>query len=440
MTDIQIQLTNPQADFVDLQAECLYPLFTGGYGSGKSYTLAVSAFLDALHCPNTTIGIYEPNYSLVRDVAMQYIKELLDTHNIEYDVNKNEFTITTRSRQIGNFKFRSMENPETIVGYETYTAHVDEIDTLDPEKADRVWNMILGRTRQHPAGLPRDHMQYNKKRDRYEPRNKVCAYSTPEGFRFTYNTWARSENEQYKFVKAKTEDNPFIPESYIDNLKQKYDGPLIEAYLQGEWVNLTSGSVYYAYDREEHNSIEQIKDKEPLHIGMDFNVGDMCAAVFVPRKGGEEWHQVAEMHGLLDTPDIIEYIQEKWQSKGHKIYVYPDLSGSNRSSTDASRVNIKLLRNAGFTIVTAGRKKNLDVVDRVACVNNAFAKRRLFVNQSTCPHQTDCLTQQAYTKANTPEKGTGLDNANDAFGYFVDRKLHVRANLKLLNFSFAQRV
>jgi hypothetical protein len=439
MKNLKIKLTNPQADFVDLQSKCLYPLFTGGYGSGKSYTLAVSAFLDALHSPNAVIGIYEPNYSLVRDVAMAYIKQLLDSHNIKYEVNKNEFTIITKSNQIGNFKFRSMENPDTIVGYETYTAHVDEIDTLDPEKADRVWNMILGRTRQHPNGLAYGHMVRNKRKGRYEPRNKVCAYSTPEGFRFTYNTWAKNQDSEYQYIKAKTEDNPFIPESYIDNLKKKYSGPLIEAYLQGEWVNLQSSTVYYAYDMKEHNSEEKIRRGETLHVGMDFNVGDMCASVFVSRKGGEEWHQVAEVHGLLDTPDVIEYIKEKWQNKGHKVYCYPDLSGSNRSATDASKVNIQLLRQAGFVIVTGGRRKNLDVSDRVACVNNAFAKRRLFINAMECPHQVECLTQQAYTKAGTPEKGTGLDNANDALGYFVDRKLQVRAPLQLLNFSFARR-
>lgn len=439
MSKLRLSLTKPQADFLELQKKCLYALFTGGYGSGKSHVLSIAAFLDALHSPNAVIGIYEPNYALVRDVAMNYIQSLLDQHHIKYTVNKNESKITTESNQIGNFRFFSMDNPDSLVGYETYTAHVDEIDTIDQDKADRLWNMIIARTRQWPKDLPEAYLTYNETSQRLEPRNKVCAYSTPEGFKFTYKTWGKSKNEQYQFLQARTDQNPFVPQAYIDNLRAKYDGPLIDAYLEGKWVNLTSGSVYYAYDAKMHNSTETIRPGESLHIGMDFNVGNMCASIFVPRKGGQEWHQVAEIHGLLDVPDIIQYIHEKWQSKGHTINVYPDASSRHRAAQNASDTTLKQLQAAGFRVVK-NNLKNPQVVDRVACVNNAFAKSKLFVNALECPNQVECLTQQAYDKMGKPEKGTGFDDTNDAFGYFVFKRLNLRNQLQVLDFSFAQRV
>jgi hypothetical protein len=273
----------------------------------------------------------------------------------------------------------------------------------------------------------------------------VCAYSTPEGFKFTYKTWGKNQKSdgsyidpEYRHVKARTEDNPFVPQAYINNLKKKFSGPLIKAYLEGEWVNLTAGTVYYAYDIDHNNSEEEIIEKETLHIGMDFNVGNMCAAVFVSRNGGAEYHQVEEIHGLLDTPDIVSFIKEKWLDKGHMIHVYPDASSKNRSSQNANADSLSQLKNAGFHVVK-NNEKNPNVVDRVSCVNSAFTNRKLFVNATNCPNQVDCLTQQAYNKMGKPEKGNGLDDPNDAFGYFVNKKLNMRNTFKLLNFSFAQR-
>ena len=446
MSKLRLSLTKHQAEFVELQKTALYTLLSGGFGSGKSHTLAISAFLDALHSPNAVIGIYEPTYKLVNNVAMKAVKQLLDEHNIKYTVNKNEAKIFTESSQIGDFWFFSMENPETLVGYETYTAHVDEIDTIGQEKADLAWNMILGRTRQWPKGLHEHTMQYSDRRGRLEPRNKVCAYSTPEGFKFTYKTWGKNKkadgtykNPEYQFVQCKTTDNPFVPDSYIKGLEAKYDGPMLKAYLEGEWANLNSGTVYYAYDLVHHNSTETIKPGEALHIGMDFNVGNMCAAIFVPRAGGKEWHQVEEIHGLLDVPDVIQYIQETWQMRGHVINVYPDASSKQRASQNASNTALKQLQDAGFRVVK-NNEKNPNVVDRVACVNRAFTKNQLFVNAENCPNQVDCLSQQAYDSMGRPEKGTGFDDTNDAFGYFVNKKLNIRNQLQVLNFNFAQRV
>ena len=92
MSKLQISLTKPQADFIQLQNEALYCLFNGGYGCGKSHTLAVAAFLDALHCPDAIIGIFAPTFALVRDPNMRYVQKILDENGIEYDVNKNEAT------------------------------------------------------------------------------------------------------------------------------------------------------------------------------------------------------------------------------------------------------------------------------------------------------------------------------------------------------------
>ena len=43
-----------------------FRLFCGGYGCGKSETMANAALIDAVSAPNALIGLYAPTYDLIR--------------------------------------------------------------------------------------------------------------------------------------------------------------------------------------------------------------------------------------------------------------------------------------------------------------------------------------------------------------------------------------
>jgi len=198
-------------------------------------------------------------------------------------------------------------------------------------------------------------------------------------------------------------------------------------------VNLTSGSIYAEFDRHANGCATTIQISEPLHIGMDFNVGQMAAAVFVLRDGDP--HAVDELTGILDTPAMIATIKARYQ--GHAIFVYPDASGGGRRSNNASESDIALLRAAGFTVLAPAA--NPPVKNRILSVNQLICAegepvgnilglemrgdkvihRRLRVNQDRCPGLVEALEKQAYDKNGEPDKSSGLDHINDACGYFV---------------------
>lgn len=436
---LKLSLLSYQAEFIEAQKHHLYCAFVGGVGSGKSYTLAIGAFLDALHSPDAIIGIYGPTIAHVRDICMAYILKLLAQHGFikekDYQVNKNEMKIISNHPQLGSFIFKSMDDPAAIIGYQTYTAHVDELDTMDSDKAEAAWYAIMARTRQWPERLDESYMVWNPELCCYEPRNKVSAYTTPEGFKFVYKTWAKSEDPEYKIVKGKTKDNHFNASTYFKNMLKKYPGPLAKAYLEGEFVNLQSGTVYYAFNREALNSTETIKAGEQLHIGMDFNVGHMAARVFVQRftAEGQQWHCVEEFDDILDTPDMINILKIRFA--GHSISVYPDASGAARKTTNASSSDISLLRTAGFSV--KAKSKNPAVKDRIATGNNAFMNRKVFVNSESCPRTVECLEQQSYSKNGDPSKDTGHDHGNDAFTYFTSYMLPLRSSLFAIPIKWA---
>jgi len=397
-------MTAPQAEFATLDAK--FPLFCGGFGTGKTEALANCALMDSLQAPTSLIALYEPTYDLVRLILAPRMEAKLSDLGVRYRYNKQENVIYASSGGCGDFVMRTLDNPARIIGYESYRAHVDEIDTLKEDHALLAWQKIIARNRQRPKGLAK-------------PFNRVSAYTTPEGFRFAYRMWVKEKRPGYEMVQAPTRTNPFLPPDYIDTLRASYPPQLIEAYLEGQFVNLTSGAVYPEFSRTLNHAPTTATPGEPLHIGLDFNVNKMAAVVFVVRD--DQPHAVAELVKVRDTPTMAKLITDRFKDQGHTVAVYPDASGANTSSKGASVSDLTILQNAG--LIVRAPAANPRVKDRVNSVNalilNDKGVRRLHVNTDACPTFTEGLEQQAYDDNGEPDKTAGHDHANDAGGYFL---------------------
>lgn len=398
-------LTRPQYDFVTAQDR--FPALVAGFGAGKSHAAIWRALRLKFEYPGQSVAYYLPTYDLVSRMAFPRFEEVLsDVIRIPYRINKNESFIDIEDN--GAIILRTMENPARIVAYEVADSICDELDTLPTDKAREVWNKVIARNRQKkPDGAP----------------NTVGVATTPEGFRFVYERWKKNPAPGYRLIRASTMSNAHnLPEGYIDSLRSSYSSNLLAAYLDGEFVNLTSGSIYAEFDRYLNASSETIRPSEPLHIGMDFNVGQMAAAVFVLRDGNP--HAVDEITGVLDTPAMIAVIKARYE--GHAIFVYPDASGGGRRSNNASESDIALLRAARFTVLAPSA--NPPVKNRILAMNGMIHSdgvRRLRVNADYCPTLVEALEKQAYDKNGEPDKTTGLDHINDACGYFISYRYPV---------------
>ena len=401
-----MSLTASQRAFATSRAP--FPAFVGGYGSGKSAAAIARAMALKMHFKQCDVAYYLPTYPLVEDIAYRRFPELCERKGWPYKLNKASAFIEFPGA--GRIVFRTMEQPHRIVGYEVAHSILDELDTLPTEKAREVWNRVIARNRQKmPGDFP----------------NTVAVATTPEGFRFVYERWHKKPAEGYVLFRAKTIENAAnLPPGYIDNLKNSYPEQLLSAYLDGEFVNLASHSVHSEFDRALNSSNETIKPYEPLHIGLDFNVGNVSAAVGVFR--GEALHFVEELTGVRDTPTLCMMLKDKYKVAGHAVHIYPDASGGATKSVNAALSDIVLLRAAGFQVWA--NSKNPAVRDRVASVNaliHAGGKRRLFIRPDTCPSMIEGLEQQAYDKHGDPDKSSGLDHLNDALGYLVAYKFPV---------------
>jgi len=392
----------PQAKFLALPQK--FTAFVAGYGTGKSVIGAVKSCKHYWEHPKVNQGYFAPSYPQIRDIYYPTIEEVAFNLGLRVDIKESNKEVHVYNGRFykGTTICRSMERPSTIIGFKIGRAHIDELDTLEAKKAKEAWRKIIARLRWQDASI----------------QNGADVTTTPEGFRETHRLFVEEVAKNpllansYGLIQASTYDNATnLPIDYIQSLLDTYPSELISAYLMGKFTNLTTGTVYRSYNRVTHNSTETIQPKDILHIGMDFNVMKMAATIYVVRPNG--WHAVAELKDLFDTPDMIRAIKEKFAE--HRILVYPDASGNNRKSNNASESDISLLRQAKFELKVNGA--NPAVKDRIASTNKQFEINNLWVNVKECPTVASNLEKQAYDNNGEPDKKAGYDHQNDATTY-----------------------
>lgn len=367
-----------------------------GYGGGKTYAACRKA-IQLAHLNVGEVGIItEPTYPMLRDIFIPEMQMALQEWGIEYKFNKSNSIFTLL---IGGVETKiicmSAENYERIVGINAAWAIMDEFDTSKMEIAIKAFEKILGRLR---AGTVR----------------QLIITTTPEGFKAAYEIFVKQNQDGSKrLIKAKTTDNKYLPSDFIDTLREQYPPNLLEAYLNGEFINLNNETVYSYFNREVHHRDLELKPYEVIHVGQDFNYNGCISTCFVIRDG---FPIAFEEIVSKDTYGIVDNLN---RFKGHTICIYPDASG-NANKTNSSETDITILRKAGFTILA--NKKNPLVRDRINSVNALFSHNKLFIDTNKCPRLTEALEQQAYDDKGEPEKYGGaatIDDFNDSLGYFI---------------------
>lgn len=340
----------------------------------------------------------EPTHDMLRNIFIPEMINALEEWGIKYKLNK---AISTFFLYIDGIETKiicmSMENYERLVGINASWAVMDEVDTSKSDIAEKAYNKILGRIR---TGNVR----------------QLCIFSTPEGFSFLYKCFVKEIDKGNKrLIKARTLDNKYLPQDFIDTLKSQYPENLLQAYLNGEFVNLNSGTIYSYFNRETHHSNEDYKKGETIYVSQDFNYLGCISIVYVKRDGFDV--AIDEIISN-DTKSIIANIKNRYPDS--HVCIYPDASG-NAHKTSSSTTDIQMLRQAGFTVYV--NNSNPSVRDRINITNNLFDKQKVKVNTNKCPKFTESLEQHSYDeKTGEPCKYSGgatVDDFTDGGTYYL---------------------
>ena len=383
--------------------------FVAGYGAGKSRTMAAWATCMALDNPNTVGVLFAPTGPLVRDVLIRTLEDYWEHMGIEYEFRASPLPEFKVFLPLGPVVIlcRSMESWQRIIGINASFIGADEIDTSKQELASRAVEKFLGRLR---AG----------------ERRQIGMFSTPEGYGVLWKLFEdEGDRPDRQLYRAKSTDNPHLPEDFIEGMRANYPPALLKAYLDGEFCNLTAAAVYPDFDRELNKSeVERPDENDVIWVGVDFNVERCVMAVLVQRSSG--LHVVQEWVAR-DTPGVIERLRQEYQGwiDHGQLIVCPDAASQSRSTKNAGISDFGLMKQAGLRLQT--QASNPFIRDRVLSVNvailNAKGERSLFVHPQ-CKLMLRGLEQQAYDQATQqPQKGDGgeddLSGQMDALGYAV---------------------
>ena len=378
----------------------------GGAGSAKSYSTAQKILLDRimqeenhkyLICRKVAKTLRVSVFQLFKDIISNF--EDQDIYN-DFKINKTDMTITYLPNN-SQLIFMGLDDIEKLKSIQGITGiWIEEASECDKGDILELNRRLRGHTKYYKQIIitfnPISHLHWLKAHFFDNPNSKASIYKT------TYK------------------DNSFIDDEYKQELEdiQFYDEQQYRIYALGEWGVLNQNIIHHRFKHDKHLTENTVNDFYDLHIGMDFNIGACVAVVFGETKDG--YLDAVEEFYTYDTEDMITKLNQKYKHK--HIVIYPDASGSNRS-TSSSKTDIAMLREY-FEVIAP--KSNGSVQRRYNAVNRKFMSDTLRVNKTKCPKIYEALQVHAYDEKGLPEKfndheGGAIDDYTDAFGYCVQR-------------------
>jgi PBSX family phage terminase large subunit len=382
-----VELSASQMDF--LKSDKDYTLFAGGLGAGKTYVGGVWATMMTQEFPETNGIITANSFKQLRRATLPKFFEILDQFGIGYSY-KQQLSEVHLENGVVVFLF-SAENYEDMRGPEVGWAWSDECAFYKKEAFD----VLMGRIR-----------------DKKGP----CVWkgtTTPNGYNWLYSSFVEEPLPNSYLVRSKTTDNLMnLSDKYYTTLETQYDSRLARQELEGEFVNLNSGNVYYSFDRKRH--VKKTNDRNSLiYIGLDFNVHPLCGVFCVEKDG--QIHVVQELY--QEDSNTFKAAKEIIRRYPYQtVRIIADDSGTKRK-TSSNTTDHEILRRSNLEVI---KFRNPLVKDRYNNTNRLFDHNLLVIDPS-CKKLIEDLEKLTYDNSDPM-----LSHVSDALGYVCWHLLPLR--------------
>jgi len=397
------------------ESDAFLKALVAGYGSGKTFIGGKRAISLALH-NGPQVGsevivphlMVSPSYKIARRTVVPTLKALLSGKqtmlpNFWWKFNKSEweFIIRYRGRE-GRIWIGSGDDPDSLKGPNIGSAGIDE-PFIQPED---VLDQVYARVR-HPDAR----------------RQELFLTGTPEQLNWGYDVCEGERRSDFDtfVIHASTRDNLSLGPGYSARLEKGFTDLAAQAYVDGKFINLTGGRVYYGFNKEA-NVFSLPDPGHELIVGMDFNVDPMAAVVFW--RNGKHMHVVKEIElPNADTDYMCQYLKDHFQGKDGKCRIqtiYPDATGDARKTSQrGGKSDFRIIKDHGF--VVDAPPANPFVRDRENSVNGMLAPRKgephLTIDPG-CKRLISYLNKYTHAERNKQKE---MSHLLDAFGYPVHR-------------------
>ena len=374
-----------------------------GYGSGKTHVFLHKTFVNHISKKNnkgvSNGWVVYPTYDLADELFVEPFKDLLISKGIPhtYNIAKHKF-----KTPYGVIKLYQLQKPQRIIGAELTYIGFDEFDVESWKNCDMAFKKAVGRMRGS---------------DECE----IFIVSSPEGYNYCHKIFVEDAGPDRFIVHGKTTDNKYLPDSYLELMRNTYDERLLKAYMNGEFTNLQQGSTYYRFNRAQHTGQVSYNPNLPIRISMDWNCDPLCAVIWQKYTQAPNIKVVKEIslhhrgEGDLMTQRMCDTIKELYP---RNIYIaYPDATGTARHSS-AQYSDIDIVRKNNIKVNVA--HINPRVVNRVNAMNKQFSKNNILIDRS-CKELISDL-EKVTNKQGTREidkSNKNLTHLTDALGYGV---------------------
>lgn len=393
-----------------------------GYGSGKTFIGAKRAIAMALLNNGQPHFWVSPSYKIAKRTVVPTLIELCEgkktsesTFKYKYNKSDGEFRISHRGRK-GIIWIGSGEEPDSLKGPNIATATIDEPFIQDED----VFMQILARVRAPKA-----------------KHREIGLLGTPEQLNWGYDICEGDKAHRYDIgvQHVSTIENKALPQQYIDTLLRGYTDKMKKAFLDGEFINLSRGTIYYGFSKD--RNVKRLDDPgHELEVGMDFNVDPMAAVVFW--RHAQHMHIVSEIEIENADTEYMCTILEQDNSDDHGEHlrgqirnflnkdgsrrvqtIFPDASGRSRhTSASGGASDFSIIRgddNKRFSLIS--KAANPKIRDRENAVNG---KLNPVKGNPTLTIDPACKKTIQYMQTYTHElrlKQKPMSHLLDALGY-----------------------
>lgn len=337
-------------------------LLSGSAGSAKSLLLAHLIVVHCLENKNAHVLIGRASMPHLRDTLFQTILDHLD-NDVQYEVNLSRCSITFPNKsKISSWSW-SDKKYKKVRSYALSMAVVEELTENAQWEFYKELKMRVGRLPKIKKSLI------------------VCATNPDSPSHWAYKYFISKPHPMRHVFYSLTEDNKFLPETYVQGIKETLAPKEIRRMLYGEWIEITSDVIYYNYSQEKNLKREQFEVdlNYPIDLMFDFNIGQgkpMSAAFGQYIKGIFYSYKSYIVHGA-DTNEILEEINSSglFKLRG-KFRVFGDASGRNKDTRS---------NNTDYTIIEAFLKRqNVQYEMCVPRANPPIRDRHNYANGAFC--------------------------------------------------------
>lgn len=384
-------------------------LLSGSVGSAKSILMAHIAVTQCLKYPNNIGLIGRKSLTDLKDTILRKIIDHIDGDLIEgthYEFNKasNRLSFFNGSELICRSWADKRYNK--VRSLDLSFAIIEELTENNSTEFKELYKEIFARVGRLP------HVKTNF---------IICATNPDSPAHAAHEYFIESDLPTRHVYYSITEQNPFLPKSYIDNLKNTYTAQEARRMLYGEWVEIRTEFVYYAF-MEQRNVIDsyQINLKYPIRIAYDFNIGQgkpmsVCFFQYVDEKFYFFDEVVIKGSNTLETCD--EMIARGFLEIPTKFIVHGDASGRAKSSK-YNRSDYDIIEKV-FTNYETKRGDRVNIEIDIPLSNPPVRKRHILVNGQLS--NANCESHVFITRnCKTLIKGFRLTKLKDGGQYIED--------------------